>query len=86
MFFQLLIIDEFTVHMPDCTVHTGAGLKKKKKEKRKKNQESARRRRGKRKTRFPIAPKIYYYLDDQPMIGKPFQLEWMKITSTTECT
>ena len=64
--------------MPDCTVHTGAGLLKKK--------ESARRRRGKRKMRFPIAPKIYYYLDDQPMIGKPFQLEWMKITSTTECT
>ena len=33
MFFRLLFIDEFTVHMPDCTVHTGAGLKKKKKKK-----------------------------------------------------
>ena len=44
MFFRLLFIDEFTVHMPDCTVHTGAGLikkKKKKKEKRKKNQPDA---------------------------------------------
>ena len=50
MFFRLLFIDEFTVHMPDCTVHTGAGLKKKKKRKknRKKKKESARRRRGKR--------------------------------------
>ena len=80
MFFQLLIIDEFTVHMPDCTVHTGAGLKKKKKKEKRISQTQT------WEACFPITPKIYYYLDDQPMIGKPFQLEWMKITSTTECT